>query len=95
MKHTAFKVLSRVSIGRSNRDFDLHPYLPRSVARVNTVPARTRIRLFESGWHFTIRPEVHWREGGGLYVAETKGRVLMENGDKLTASSVASSSASP
>jgi len=82
---TAFQSPLRVSIGRSIENFDYTPYLPKSGRPGKIPPARTRIRLCESGWHFTIRPEVHWRKGADSMSPETKGGSSWRTATKLTA----------
>ena len=81
-----FKVLSadHKSVYQS---FDYTPYLPKKDAPGKYLPKVTKLRLCESGWHFTIKPEIHWRPGAQLFTAETRGKVEMESGDKLTAES--------
>ena len=81
-----FKVLSHdhKSVYQS---FDYTPYLPKKDVPGKYLPKITRPALCESGWHFTVKPEIHWWPGAQLFTAETRGKVKMESGDKLTAES--------
>jgi hypothetical protein len=81
-----FKVLSTDHLS-VYQNFDYKPYLPKKDAPGKYLPKEVRLQMCNSGWHFTIRPELHWRAGADLYVAETRGKVLMESGDKLAAES--------
>src|ERR1035437_4963741 len=69
------------------QSFNYTPYLPKAKAPGKWLPTETELALCRKGWHFTVRPELHWRSGDELYLAETRGKVLMESGDKLTAAS--------
>jgi hypothetical protein len=81
-----FKVLSPDHLS-VYQNFDYTPYLPKKAAPGKWLPTEKGLALCAKGWHFTVRPELHWHKGAELYLAETKGRVLMESGDKMTAAS--------
>ena len=68
--------------------FNYTPYLPKGKTPGKWLPAEKKLGLCDSGWHFTVRPELHWGQGGDeLYLAETKGKRLIGEGDKITAAS--------
>src|SRR5258708_337591 len=81
-----FKVLS-AEHKSVYQNFDYKPYLPKKATPGKYLPKVTKLSLCNSGWHFTVRPELHWRVGAELYIAEIRGKVVMESGDKLTAES--------
>ena len=81
-----FKVLSADHLS-VYQNFDYKPYLPRKDRPGKYLPKEAKLKVCNSGWHFTIRPELHWRKGAELFIAETRGKILMESGDKLTAES--------
>ena len=83
-----FKVLS-ADHKSVYQGFDYKPYLPKKTVPGKWLPVEKKLGLCESGWHFTVRPELHWNQKSGaeLYVAETKGKTLIGSGDKISAAS--------